>query len=110
MAVLRRRQSSLTTDLTIPIVPPAEAAALAAAAFGEGFRHLKIKVGDPQGHDADLARVAAIAGVAPGIRLRIDANQGFDPDGAVQFARALAATGAEVELLEQPVDKDDWRA
>ena len=49
-------QAALTTDLTIPIVPPAEAGALAEAAFREGFRHLKIKVGDPQGHEADLAQ------------------------------------------------------
>ena len=102
-------QATLTTDLTVPLVPPGEAGVLANAALGEGFRHLKIKVGDPQGHAADLARVEAIARAAPGVRLRIDANQGFEPDGAVRFAQALAATGAVIELLEQPVGRDDWR-
>ena len=100
-------QTVLTTDLTIPIVPPAEAGALAEAAFRDGFRHLKIKVGDPRGPDTDLARVEAIARGAPGVRLRVDANQGFEPEGAVRFAQALAATGAEIEMLEQPVARED---
>ena len=102
-------EAVLTTDLTIPIVAPAEAGALAEEAAGTGFRHLKIKVGGPEGHEADLDRVAAIARAAPGARLRVDANQGFTADGAVQFARALEATGAQIELLEQPVAKDDRR-
>ena len=103
------RENTLTTDLTIPIVPPADAGALAGEAWGEGFRHLKIKVGDPLGHEADLARVAAIAQAAPGARLRVDANQGFTPEAAIKFAAAMAATGASLEMLEQPVDKDDWQ-
>ncbi len=100
-------QARLTTDLTIPLVAPDAAAALAEAAWAEGFRALKIKVGDSQGHDADLARIEAVVRAVPSVRLRIDANQAFTPDGAVTFAQALAATGAVVELLEQPVPKED---
>ncbi len=100
----RRR---VTTDLTIPLVAHDEAAALAQAAWADGFRSLKIKVGDPEGHPADLARIAAIVRAVPGVRLRVDANQGFSPDDAVTFARALAATGATVDLLEQPVAAHD---
>ena len=99
--------SRVTTDLTIPLVPIDEAAALARSAWADGFRSLKIKVGDPEGAAADLARIAAVVGAVPGIRLRIDANQGFLPDDAVAFAHALAATGASVDLLEQPVAASD---
>ena len=81
------RQAALTTDMTIPIVAGGRGRALAEAAWAEGFRHLKIKVGDPQGHEADLARVAAIVRAVPGVRLRVDANQGFSPDEAVRFTR-----------------------
>jgi len=97
----------VTTDLTIPLVAQDEAAALAQAAWADGFRSLKIKVGDPEGHPADLARIAAVVRAVPGVRLRVDANQGFSPDDAVTFARALAATGATVDLLEQPVAAHD---
>lgn len=97
----------ITTDVTIPIVGMHEAAELAAAAWTDGFRALKIKVGDPLGHDADLARIEAVLRTVPDVRLRIDANQAFTPDAAVSFADALTKTGAVIELLEQPVDKSD---
>ena len=97
----------VTTDVTIPIVAPEAAAALAAEAWADGFRALKIKVGDPSGPDADLARMEAVVGATPQVRLRIDANQAFTPGGAVQFVRSLGKVGAAVELLEQPVAKED---
>lgn len=99
-------QDRVTTDLTIPLVAPDEAGALAAAAWKEGFRALKIKVGDPSGPDADLARIEAVVRAAP-VRLRIDANQAFTPEAAVKFAHSLAKIGAAIDLLEQPVAKED---
>lgn len=98
---------SLATDITIPLVSPEQAGVLAAEAWRAGFGALKIKVGDPAGHDADLARIAAIVQASPPIRLRIDANQAFEPEGAVAFTQAVLGMGAWVELLEQPVSKDD---
>lgn len=100
-------QERLTTDLTIPLVSPEEAATLAQTAWNEGFRALKIKVGASEGHEADLTRIATIIQAVPNVRLRIDANQAFTPDGAVAFIRALLATRASIELLEQPVPKED---
>lgn len=100
----RARQA---TDLTIPLVLPDEAADLAQNAWAEGFRALKIKVGDVKGTEADLERIRAVVRAAPGVRLRIDANQAFAPDEAVAFAHALLATGAALDLLEQPVPKED---
>ncbi len=97
----------VTTDVTIPIVLPGEASALAAAAWEDGFRALKVKVGDPNGPDADLARIEAVLAAVPKIRLRIDANQGFAPEAAVVFAQALEKMSAAIDLLEQPVDKSD---
>ncbi|MDQ2798685.1 MAG: dipeptide epimerase, partial [Armatimonadota bacterium] len=94
-------------DLTIPIVSPDEAGTLAAQAWSEGFRHLKIKVGDAQGHEADVARVEAILRAVPQIILRIDANQAFAPDQAVAFTKTLLSLGAAIEMLEQPTPQDD---
>jgi len=100
-------QDRVTTDVTIPIIGSEAAAALASAAWEDGFRALKIKVGDPDGRGADLARIEAVINAVPKVRLRIDANQAFTPEAAVQFAQALARIGAAVELLEQPVAKED---
>ena len=97
----------VVTDLTLPIVASEAAAGLAAAAWEDGFRALKIKVGDPDGPEADLGRIEAIVGAVPNARLRIDANQAFTPDAAVKFAHALSALGARIDLLEQPVAKED---
>ena len=97
----------VTTDVTIPLVSVAEASELAAAAWADGFRSLKIKVGDPAGPDADLARIETVTQAVPNVRLRIDANQAFMPDAAVDFAKALTKTSAAIDLLEQPVDKSD---
>ena len=99
--------SSVTTDVTLPLVTPAEASELAAAAWADGFRALKIKVGDPGGPDADLARIEAVVRTVPFVRLRIDANQAFTPDAAVAFADALTRSGAAIDLLEQPVAAGD---
>lgn len=99
----------LVSDLTIPICSPEEAAEEAARAVRMGFRHLKVKVGSST-PDEDEARVRAIADRAPGCRLRVDANQAFDPEAALSFVDRLRAGGVELQMLEQPVPKEDWDA
>jgi L-alanine-DL-glutamate epimerase-like enolase superfamily enzyme len=99
--------SQVTSDLSIPMVPSDEAAAVAEEAVARGFRRLKIKVGGPS-QEEDEGRVRAIAAAAPGVPLRLDGNQGFTPEGALAFVGGLMAAGVPVELLEQPVDRDDW--
>ena len=102
-------QQAITTDLTIPIVEPREAAELAKEAFSAGFTHFKIKVGSPDGVEQDFARIAAAVEAAPRAKLRIDANQAFTPDRAVAFIEKLAdKTASHLELVEQPVDKTDF--
>jgi len=98
---------TVVSDLSIPLLPPEEAAVVAQQAVADGFRRLKIKVGGPS-RDEDDARVRAIAAAAPGVPLRLDGNQGFQPEGALAFVNALLAAGVLVEILEQPVDRSDW--
>lgn len=98
---------TITSDLTIPLVPPLEAGVLAEAAFGEGFQHLKIKVGCADGADADIARIEAIHRAAPAATIRLDANQAFEPEDAVAFTKRAVSIGALIEMLEQPVNKED---
>lgn len=102
-------QSSVVSDLTLTIGPAEEVAATAAEAHAVGFRALKIKVGGSS-RDEDLERIRAIAAAAPGVRLRLDANQAFTPDGALSFLADCARYGLPIELIEQPVPADDWEA
>ncbi len=96
---------AVETDITIPIVP--NAGELAELAWALGMRVFKIKVGDPN-READVERVKAIRAAAPLARLRIDANQAFTPEEAVSFVKLLIDDGADIELLEQPVLKEDF--
>lgn len=97
----------LETDLTIPLVAPDEAAALVRNAAADGFTHFKIKVGSADGPEADVARIRAIVAAAPNAGLRIDANQAFDPESAVRFVDRVLGVAPHVELVEQPVAKED---
>lgn len=92
------------SDLTIPMVP--NAGELAELASALGMRVFKIKVGEGN-VEADHARVLSVREAAPQARLRIDANQAFTPEGAITFVERLLAEGANLELLEQPVRKED---
>jgi L-alanine-DL-glutamate epimerase-like enolase superfamily enzyme len=101
-------QHKLTTDITIPIVTPAEAHRLIVAALPIGYSALKIKIGDSDGHEADLERITVAAETAPELPLRIDANQAFEPDSAVSFIRAALKISSKIEIVEQPVRKEDF--
>jgi L-alanine-DL-glutamate epimerase-like enolase superfamily enzyme len=96
----------LRTDLTISAWNDAAFTRDAAAeAARDGFRTLKVKVG---GRFADdLARVRAARLGAPRARLLLDGNQGLTPRGALTLLEAVLKEGAKVDLLEQPVRKDD---
>jgi L-Ala-D/L-Glu epimerase len=81
-----------------------EAAALAREARAlvqDGFRTLKLKVADAP-LDEDLARVAVVRdAVGPDVRIRVDANGGWDEATALEALRRLARL--DLELCEQPV-------
>lgn len=99
------RPAPVETDLTLPILPPADAAARAARAADRGYEHLKIKTGNDVA--ADVERVAAVAEAAPDTALKVDANQGWTPKETGRFAERVADRGVDLELIEQPVPADD---
>ncbi len=81
------------TDFTLGIDEPAVVAERARRAAD--FPALKIKVGGP----ADVATLEAVRGVFGG-PIRVDANTGWTPDGALALLPVLERLG--VELVEQP--------
>ena len=95
----------MPTDMTIGLMPSADAVARARRWTHEGFHSLKVKVGaDPQ---SDLDRLRAIrSAVGPRVELRIDGNQGYTWGQALQFARA--ARDLDIAFFEQPVSAGDF--
>src|SRR5262249_20740306 len=94
----------LETDQTLSITEDAVDRAREAAALG--FRFFKMKVGGAD-RDADLARVLEVQKAVPHAQLRLDANQAFSADEALEFIVRAVAGGAQIDLVEQPVAKDD---
>ncbi|OTN86564.1 hypothetical protein A5819_003414 [Enterococcus sp. 7E2_DIV0204] len=96
--------SSVQTDMTIGIDTPEIMAEKAKLAISQGFDTLKIKVGT--GFVSDIARIKTIREVVGSqIKLRLDANQGWNPKEAVNTINHLAQF--DIELVEQPVAYHD---
>ncbi|XP_062193026.1 L-Ala-D/L-amino acid epimerase isoform X1 [Phragmites australis] len=105
---------SVTTDITIPIVTPNEAAQLAAKYRGQGFQTLKLKVG--KNLNSDIEVLKAIRLVHPDCSFILDANEGYTADEAIEVLDRLnvavlslvSEMGVTPVLFEQPVHRDDW--
>jgi L-Ala-D/L-Glu epimerase len=95
------------TDLTLSKVP--EAGKIAEAAYNDGFRIFKLKVGG-EGVEEDFQRIVQLHKNLPAITVRLDANQGFDVEGALEFIDRVLEKGIPIELMEQPVNRDDLKA
>lgn len=94
----------LTFNAWIGIVPPDDAAAEARKWFDCGFRSAKIKVGG--GIEADRDRVKAVReAVGNAMKLRVDANAGYDVAQGIALGRLLEPY--DLQLLEQPVGAGD---
>lgn len=98
--------NSITTDITIPIVSPAEASYLAAKYREEGFKTLKLKVG--KNLKADIEVLQAIREVHPTCSFILDANEGYKTEEAVEVLQKLHEMKVTPVLFEQPVHRDNW--
>jgi L-Ala-D/L-Glu epimerase len=96
-----RAGDGLMNDMTISLEEPEEMAERTRAAVAAGEQILKIKLG----HDLaeDRLRLAAVVAAAPGARLRLDANQGWDPEQAIDIITGFLDDGLPIDLVEQPV-------
>ncbi|ELZ83224.1 mandelate racemase-like protein / muconate lactonizing enzyme-like protein [Haloferax elongans ATCC BAA-1513] len=70
-------------------------------AYESGYDVLKVKLGT----DRDKAIVEAVRDEAPGVTIRVDANEAWTPREAVEMSEFLADYG--VEFIEQPVPAED---
>ncbi len=100
-------RSRIETSITIGICPLEETLEQAREFVSQGFGILKIKGGmSPEEDGERVIRVHEEFGGK--IRLRFDANQGYDIKGTMAFLDIIREV--PLELLEQPTGKEDTEA
>ncbi|HKW50850.1 MAG TPA: enolase C-terminal domain-like protein, partial [Candidatus Eisenbacteria bacterium] len=94
----------VVVNAAIPRLPAGEAARAAAASVASGVWTIKVKVGGAPLTE-DVSRVRAVREAAgPAVRIRIDANQSWSEDEAIQALTELRPF--DIEYCEQPVAAD----
>ncbi|KAL5571306.1 hypothetical protein UlMin_020903, partial [Ulmus minor] len=99
--------NTLTTAVTIPIISPAKASALAATYFGKGFTTIRLSIGSNQ--QAELEVIKAIRAAQPHCSFILDANGKYTSEEAIMVLEKLNEMDVSPVLFEQPVHEDDWR-
>ncbi len=103
--VLGGSKSSFNSDCTISIGEPKEVEKKARTIINQGYSILKIKVGlDEKKEIAGIKRLRDSLG--PRVKIRLDANQGWNPKQALSIIEKLDKF--DIELIEQPVPKEDF--
>jgi len=99
-------RTEVLTDVTLSIKPPKEMAKDAAKAIKRGFKALKVKVGVNPTEDVERIRLVREA-VGDNIAIRIDANQGWTRQQAIEALSKIAKFN--IQFVEQPVPADDLK-
>ncbi len=96
------RNVTVPTSVTIGINSPAGARARARdwLQFMD-VRLFKVKLGNPDGIDADQQMLLAVQQEAPGLELFVDANGGWSLENAIYMCNWLADLG--IKYVEQPL-------
>jgi L-alanine-DL-glutamate epimerase-like enolase superfamily enzyme len=101
---------AIETDITVPFVPVGdEMERWLDWAIGKGFAAYKVKVSGRVGDDlAFLRRVySRLAQSLPRFAIRLDGNQGYTVRSCLRMIDAVGRSRIPVELMEQPLRKDD---
>lgn len=95
-------RGSIPVNATLPAVTP-DLVQKVLSRFGE-FSTVKIKVAEQgQAPGEDIARIQQVRELYPESKIRLDANGGFDIQGALELVENLQGRGIQLEYFEQPV-------
>ncbi len=103
--ILGGSKSKIHTDKTIGIDTIDVMVEKARKTFDEGFKTLKIKIGENL--KEDIKKMVAISEATPGASYIVDANQGYTAKMAIQFAQSVYAQNVNVAVFEQPIMWND---
>jgi L-alanine-DL-glutamate epimerase-like enolase superfamily enzyme len=96
----------MITDYTISLNSPEEMVRDSVTAVAEGYKVLKIKLGNDL--RIDMERLSYVKdAVGDSVLLRVDANQGWKPKEAVRAIKFMEDKGLDIDLVEQPVAYHD---
>ncbi|WP_041083526.1 L-Ala-D/L-Glu epimerase [Thermotoga profunda] len=95
----------IETDKTVGIDTLENRVKDAKKIFDAGFRTIKIKVGENL--KEDIEAMYEIYKVSKGAKYIVDANMGYTPKQAVEFANQLYQAGIDIAVYEQPVHMSD---
>lgn len=95
----------LTTDMTVGLGTPQKMAADALRFKTNGFPAIKVKLGTTVEEDVERIKVIRDA-IGNEIPLRVDANQGWNKEVAIEILNALAAFN--IEHCEEPIPRWDF--
>ncbi|ABR30624.1 L-alanine-DL-glutamate epimerase [Thermosipho melanesiensis] len=98
-------EEKIETDKTIGISSLDERILDAKKFFEEGFRTIKIKVGEDL--KEDIEAIEAIYEITKGAKYIVDANMGYTPKQAVTFVNEIYKKGIDIHVFEQPVQRYD---
>ncbi|MEX2103984.1 MAG: dipeptide epimerase [Bacilli bacterium] len=100
-------RNTIETDYTVSVNEPEEMGEDAVEFVKDGFNVLKIKVGKDE-IKKDIERISEIRKrIGYGIKVRLDANQGWEVKEAISSIRKMEDMGLDIELIEQPVKAYD---
>lgn len=95
----------LQTDITLPIANPEQLGQLALAYQQRGFKVFKVKVGKCL--EEDIQVLKTIGHLTPHMKIRLDANEGYNAEAALKLLAEAQKAGLVVECFEQPCHRDD---
>lgn len=105
--VFGKQARVLQSDVTIVLADLKETRASIVRFYRQGFRMFKVKIG--RDLDRDIKRLLMFKDLAPGCPVIVDANQGYTPAEMVRFVDELKRGQARLDLIEQPVPREDWQ-
>lgn len=95
-----KNDKTIITDYTVSLAEPEVMAVQALKILSQGYPAIKVKLG--KDGKKDVVRMKAIrAAVGPAIPLRIDANQGWGVEEAIETLKALAPL--DIQHCEEPI-------
>jgi L-Ala-D/L-Glu epimerase len=96
------RNKTLTTDYTVSLGEVNKMVSDAVKIKEKGFQIIKVKLGESKEKDAERIRLIREA-VGEAMQIRIDANQGWDLETAIQTLGALAPYN--IQHCEEPIPR-----
>ncbi|ACJ76366.1 muconate cycloisomerase [Thermosipho africanus H17ap60334] len=103
--ILGGAKGKIETDKTVSIGTLEERVNDATKIFEEGFRIIKIKVGENLREDIET--IERIYEKTSGAKYIVDANMGYTPKEAITFVNELYKKGIDINVFEQPVKMHD---